>query len=60
MNPLLKMKNLLLEYNTSLQIVSYRTSIPLYKLENFIYKKFHPIDNVELHKFLHGEFLFKS
>ena len=46
------MKNLLFEYDTSLQIVSYRTDIPLYKLENFIYKKFCPIDNVELHKFL--------
>lgn len=46
------MKNLMLEYDTSLQTVAFRTNIPLYKLHNFIYKKFHPLDNVDLHKFL--------
>lgn len=46
------MKNLLLEYDTSLQTVSYKTNIPLYKLQNFIYKKFSSFDNVDLHKFL--------
>ena len=46
------MKNLLLEYDTSLQTVSFRANIPLYKLYNFIYKKFHPLDNIDLHKFL--------
>ena len=39
------MKNLLSEYDTSLQTVSNRINIRLHKLENFIYKKFHPLDN---------------
>lgn len=46
------MKNLLSEYDISLQTVSFRTNIPFYKLDNFIYKKFHPLDNIDLHNFL--------
>tara|TARA_B100001173_G_C15976541_1_gene542452 strand:- start:863 stop:1288 length:426 start_codon:yes stop_codon:yes gene_type:complete len=46
------MCNLLYEHDTSLQVVSFRTRIQLHKYENFLYKKFYPLDNYELHKFL--------
>ena len=46
------MNNLISQHDTSLQVVSYRINIPLYKLENFLYKKYYPLDGSELHKFL--------
>lgn len=46
------MKKLILEYDTSLQTVSFRTNIPFYKLDNFINRKIYYLDNVDLYKFL--------